>query len=98
MPRGAAGDAGAARSARTAAHGASRGGGVLLAVSARVADARDVAPCLRREHRRVESTLERKGHSPMNERGSRWISDWNPEDERFWESKGKFIARRNLIW
>jgi len=27
-----------------------------------------------------------------------WISDWNPEDERFWESKGKKIARRNLIW
>jgi len=42
MPRGAAGDAGAARSARTAADVASRGGGVLLAVSARVADARDV--------------------------------------------------------
>ena len=27
-----------------------------------------------------------------------WISDWNPEDQNFWESKGKFIARRNLIW
>ena len=27
-----------------------------------------------------------------------WISEWNPEDERFWESKGKHIARRNLIW
>ncbi len=27
-----------------------------------------------------------------------WISDWNPEDTKFWESKGKFIARRNLIW
>jgi NNP family nitrate/nitrite transporter-like MFS transporter len=27
-----------------------------------------------------------------------WISDWNPEDETFWNSKGKFIARRNLIW
>jgi len=27
-----------------------------------------------------------------------WISDWNPEDEKFWNSKGKFIARRNLIW
>jgi len=27
-----------------------------------------------------------------------WISDWNPEDTEFWESKGKFIARRNLIW
>ncbi len=29
---------------------------------------------------------------------NRWISDWNPEDRAFWESKGKFIARRNLIW
>ena len=27
-----------------------------------------------------------------------WISDWKPEDTEFWESKGKFIARRNLIW
>jgi len=27
-----------------------------------------------------------------------WISDWNPEDQKFWESKGKWIARRNLIW
>jgi NNP family nitrate/nitrite transporter-like MFS transporter len=29
---------------------------------------------------------------------SRWISDWNPEDERFWATSGKRIARRNLIW
>ena len=34
----------------------------------------------------------------MSERGTTWISDWNPEDEQFWESKGKTIARRNLIW
>src|SRR5271155_1299589 len=27
-----------------------------------------------------------------------WISDWNPEDPKFWESTGKFVARRNLIW
>jgi NNP family nitrate/nitrite transporter-like MFS transporter len=27
-----------------------------------------------------------------------WIADWNPEDPKFWESKGKFIARRNLIF
>jgi NNP family nitrate/nitrite transporter-like MFS transporter len=27
-----------------------------------------------------------------------WIFDWNPEDQTFWESKGKYIARRNLIW
>jgi NNP family nitrate/nitrite transporter-like MFS transporter len=34
----------------------------------------------------------------MSERTTAWISDWNPEDEKFWNSKGKFIARRNLIW
>jgi MFS transporter, NNP family, nitrate/nitrite transporter len=27
-----------------------------------------------------------------------WISEWNPEDETFWNAKGKTIARRNLIW
>jgi NNP family nitrate/nitrite transporter-like MFS transporter len=27
-----------------------------------------------------------------------WISDWHPEDEKFWEATGKAIARRNLIW
>ncbi|MBV8888092.1 MAG: MFS transporter [Alphaproteobacteria bacterium] len=27
-----------------------------------------------------------------------WISQWNPEDEHFWRSQGKLIARRNLIW
>ena len=30
--------------------------------------------------------------------GTSWILDWNPDDQKFWESKGKFIARRNLIW
>ncbi len=29
---------------------------------------------------------------------SRWINTWNPEDAAFWKSKGKGIARRNLIW
>ena len=27
-----------------------------------------------------------------------WISDWRPEDETFWNSTGKVVARRNLIW
>jgi NNP family nitrate/nitrite transporter-like MFS transporter len=27
-----------------------------------------------------------------------WISDWNPEDETSWNSTGKAVARRNLIW
>jgi MFS transporter, NNP family, nitrate/nitrite transporter len=34
----------------------------------------------------------------MNKRTTTWISDWNPENEKFWDSEGKFIARRNLIW
>jgi NNP family nitrate/nitrite transporter-like MFS transporter len=28
----------------------------------------------------------------------RWIAEWNPEDDAFWEREGKRIARRNLIW
>src|SRR5499433_564168 len=39
-----------------------------------------------------------KGTSLMGERNTTWITDWDPENEKFWESKGKFIARRNLIW
>ena len=34
----------------------------------------------------------------MIKRDPTWISEWNPEDENFWKSKGKAIARRNLIW
>jgi NNP family nitrate/nitrite transporter-like MFS transporter len=34
----------------------------------------------------------------MRNQDAIWISDWNPEDGTFWESRGKFIARRNLIW
>ena len=28
---------------------------------------------------------------------SHWIDRWEPEDSAFWESKGKRIARRNLV-
>ena len=34
----------------------------------------------------------------MSKLGSRWISEWNPEDAAFWKSRGKRIATRNLIW
>jgi len=34
----------------------------------------------------------------MSKKNTTWISDWNPEDEKSWESGGKFVARRNLIW
>lgn len=40
-----------------------------------------------------------RGGAPlMSRRNTSWISDWNPEDEKFWNSTGKVIARRNLIW
>src|SRR5882757_7258686 len=29
---------------------------------------------------------------------SRWIADWDPENEDFWQGGGERIARRNLIW
>ncbi len=32
------------------------------------------------------------------ERDRTSISEWNPEDEKFWESTGKYVARRNLNW
>ncbi len=34
----------------------------------------------------------------MRRAESKWIDDWNPEDDGFWSSIGKRIARRNLIW
>jgi MFS transporter, NNP family, nitrate/nitrite transporter len=34
---------------------------------------------------------------PVERKGA-WISDWRPEDEKFWESTGKRIAQRNLNW
>ncbi|HET9303230.1 MAG TPA: nitrate/nitrite transporter [Propionibacteriaceae bacterium] len=30
--------------------------------------------------------------------GSRWIDDWRPEDGEFWNTIGKTVARRNLIY
>src|ERR1700726_2429375 len=34
----------------------------------------------------------------MSTQDPTWINDWNPEDEAFWNSRGKITARRNLIW
>src|ERR1700759_5500167 len=34
----------------------------------------------------------------MSQQNPTWISDWNPEDEKFWNTTGKAVARRNLIW
>lgn len=35
---------------------------------------------------------------PIDQQNRTWIAHWDPEDAKFWESEGKFIARRNLIW
>jgi MFS transporter, NNP family, nitrate/nitrite transporter len=34
----------------------------------------------------------------MSTPSTTWISEWNPEDQTFWNSRGKAIAQRNLIW
>jgi MFS transporter, NNP family, nitrate/nitrite transporter len=39
-----------------------------------------------------------EGQRPMSTAKTTWISEWKPDDKQFWEGKGKFIARRNLIW
>src|SRR5690242_196565 len=44
----------------------------------------------------LRSRLQRK--MPMFKRNRTWISDWDPENEKFWESTGKHIALRNLVW
>jgi MFS transporter, NNP family, nitrate/nitrite transporter len=31
-------------------------------------------------------------------RGQRWILVWDPNDERFWEHRGRSVARRNLVF
>ncbi|MEQ7848915.1 MFS transporter [Nocardioides kribbensis] len=31
-------------------------------------------------------------------RTGRWIEDWRPEEEAFWEETGRPVARRNLLW
>jgi MFS transporter, NNP family, nitrate/nitrite transporter len=36
--------------------------------------------------------------APPRPRGRHWIEDWRPEDPAFWESTGKPIARRNLVF
>ncbi|WP_375002316.1 MFS transporter [Aeromicrobium sp. CTD01-1L150] len=35
---------------------------------------------------------------PQARRTGRWIEHWDPEDEQFWASTGRSVARRNLIW
>ncbi|MBT2908956.1 MFS transporter, partial [Streptomyces sp. McG8] len=34
----------------------------------------------------------------MTARSGRWIQQWDPEDETFWNRTGERIARRNLLF
>jgi len=43
-------------------------------------------------HDRAETT------TPEAYRGGVTIDHWDPEDEQFWESTGRAVARRNLVW
>lgn len=38
------------------------------------------------------------GATARPRRTRRWIDDWRPEDEAFWNETGQPIARRNLVW
>jgi NNP family nitrate/nitrite transporter-like MFS transporter len=38
------------------------------------------------------------GWEMLMSKATSWISDWNPEDDKFWQATGKYVARRNLIW
>jgi MFS transporter, NNP family, nitrate/nitrite transporter len=45
------------------------------------------------------STTARDTRPVATERGAgRWIDDWNPEDETFWNDRGRRIARKNLAF
>ncbi|MEO6472572.1 MAG: MFS transporter [Aeromicrobium sp.] len=47
------------------------------------------------------TTTEREfmpGPQDIKARPGGWIDHWEPEDPEFWETTGKSIARRNLIW
>jgi MFS transporter, NNP family, nitrate/nitrite transporter len=35
---------------------------------------------------------------PAARRTGRWIDDWRPEEPEFWETTGRRVARRNLVW
>jgi MFS transporter, NNP family, nitrate/nitrite transporter len=38
------------------------------------------------------------GTVPAPSRGSRWIQQWDPEDETFWNETGEKVAKRNLFF
>ncbi|TKV60926.1 NarK/NasA family nitrate transporter [Nakamurella flava] len=34
----------------------------------------------------------------VKHQGKHWITDWRPEDPEFWESTGKYVAKKNLLF
>lgn len=46
----------------------------------------------------ADAATPRTDGAPPRRRTGRWIEQWDPEDEAFWEAEGRQIARRNLIW
>jgi MFS transporter, NNP family, nitrate/nitrite transporter len=45
----------------------------------------------------MTATAQRPATATATRRG-RWIDEWHPDDERFWETTGKRIARKNLAF
>lgn len=46
----------------------------------------------------VTDTRPAASEAAHDRRTGRWIDDWRPEEPEFWESTGRQVARRNLIW
>ncbi|MCH7231697.1 MFS transporter [Glycomyces sp. L485] len=46
----------------------------------------------------MTATMPKTAADEPTEARKGWISDWRPDDEAFWQSTGKKIAKRNLLW
>jgi len=44
------------------------------------------------------TTTSTPGAAARHRLGGRWIDDWRPEEPEFWESTGRRVARRNLVF
>ena len=45
----------------------------------------------------TDTTLPVAAPAHETRRGGRWIEHWEPEDQQFWETTGRPVARRNLV-
>ncbi|MDQ2584832.1 MFS transporter [Saccharothrix yanglingensis] len=46
----------------------------------------------------MSTVVETRGAASPAKRGGRWIDHWEPEDPAFWETTGKRVARKNLVF